>query len=63
MGNACTTRRASILLLNVKLFGGPLELRQVHDETRRDYPTNDLLMNFIPDSRRFSAGLFGVSFV
>jgi hypothetical protein len=63
MGNACTTRRASILLLNVKPFGGPLELCQVHEERRRDYPTSDLLINFVPDSRRFSEGLFGVSFL
>jgi hypothetical protein len=58
MGNACTTRRASILLFNVKPFGGPLELCQVHEERRRDYPTNDLLINFVPDSRRLSEGLF-----
>jgi hypothetical protein len=63
MGNACTTRRASILLLNVRPFRGPLELRQVHQERRWDYPTSDLLINFVPDSRRFPEGLFGVSFV
>jgi hypothetical protein len=42
-GNARATRRASILRLNVKPFGGPLELRQVYEERRRDYSTNDLL--------------------
>jgi hypothetical protein len=46
--------------LNVKPFGGPLELRQVHEERRRDYPTSDSLINFVPDSRRFPEGLFGV---
>jgi hypothetical protein len=44
-GNACAPRRASILLLNVKPFGGPSELRQVYEERQRDYPTNDLLIN------------------
>jgi hypothetical protein len=62
-GNAYTTRRASILLLNVKPFVGPLEFHQVHEERRRDYPTSNLLINFVPDSRRFPKGLFGVLFV
>jgi hypothetical protein len=44
-GTARATRRASILCLNVKPFGGSLELRQVYKERRRDYPTNDLLIN------------------
>jgi hypothetical protein len=44
-GNDHATRRASILRLNVKPFGGPLELRQVYEERRRDCLTNDLLIN------------------
>jgi hypothetical protein len=39
-----------------------LELCQVHEERRWDYPTSDLLINFVPDSRRFPKGLFGVPF-
>jgi hypothetical protein len=31
--------------LNVKPFEVPLELRQVYEERRQDYPTNDLLIN------------------
>jgi hypothetical protein len=42
---------------------GPLELRQVYEEKRRDYLTNDLLINFVLDSRRFPEGHFGVLFV
>jgi hypothetical protein len=62
-GNARGTRRASILRSNVKPFERPWELRKNYEERQRDYPNNDLLINFVPDLRRFSEGLFGVSFV
>jgi hypothetical protein len=42
---------------------GPGSFAKTTKKGDRTTRNNDLLINFVPDSRRFFEGLFGVSFV